>query len=86
MKFEVFGQKTLFFGHKVRKSSEKVQKKFGKSLEISETDFSECSEIRKFRKFGNSELSENFEKMTFNSKFENREKLVPTQKPTRKFG
>jgi len=34
VKFEVLGQKTLFFGQKVWKSSE-----------ISETGFSECSEI-----------------------------------------
>jgi hypothetical protein len=75
---------TLFLGQKVwknseksleswEKRSEKVWKKFGKSLE-------------KVRKLGISELSENYKKMTFNSKFENHEKLVLTRKPTQKFG
>ncbi len=54
----------------LEKRSESVRKKFGKSLE----------------KVGISELSENYENMTFNSKFENHEKLVPTRKPTQKFG
>ena len=76
-------KKNLFLRQKVWKNSEKVwkvwkkdQKMFGKSSE----------KVWKFRKLGISELSENYEKMTFNSKFENHEKLVPTQKPTRKFG
>jgi hypothetical protein len=64
VKFEVLGQKTLFFGQKVRKSLVKIFGKklgnFGKSSEISETGFSECleileileiSEIWKFRTF-----------------------------------
>ncbi len=72
VKFEFFGQKTLFQG---QKSLEKVWK-FWKQV---------FPNVRKFRKFGNSELSENYKKMMFNSKFKNREKLVPTQKPTRKF-
>jgi len=37
VKFEFLSQKTLFLGQKVRK-------KFGKSSEISESGFSECSE------------------------------------------
>ncbi len=65
---------------KVWKNSEKIwkkdRKKFGK---ISE-------KVRKFRKLGISELSETYEKMTFNSKFENHEKLVPTRKFGKKFG
>ncbi len=72
-------KKTCFcvkkFG-KIQKKFGKLRKKFGKSLE----------KVRKFRKLGISELSENYEKMMFNSKFENHKKLVPTWKPTRKFG
>jgi hypothetical protein len=68
---------------KVWKNSEKVwkkdQKMFGKSSE-------NVRKFRKFRKSGISELSENYEKMTFNSKFENHEKLVPTRKFGKKFG
>ncbi len=61
--------------------------KFGKSLEKVRKYFSNSSEkIQKFWKFGNSKLSKNYEKMTFNSKFENCKKLVPTRKPTQKFG
>ncbi len=60
----------------LEKRSENVRKKLGKSSE----------KVQKFWKLGITELSENYEKMTFNSKFENHEKLVPTQKPTRKFG
>ncbi len=45
---------------------------FGKSSEI--------SKIRNFRTF------RKLRKMMCNSKFENHEKLVPTQKPTRKLG
>jgi len=33
-----------------------------------------------------SKLSENYEKMTLKTNFGNREKLVPTQKPTQMFG
>jgi len=59
VKFEVLGQKNLFFGQKVWKSSEKSSEKFGnfgKNSEILKTGFSECSEIseiwifRTFRK------------------------------------
>ncbi len=53
----------------------KSSKKFGKVLK---TGFSEHSEIL--------EISENYEKMMLNSNFGNHEKLVPTWKPTRKFG
>jgi len=42
--------------------------------------------VGKFRKLFYSKLSKNYEKMTLNSNFGNREKLVPTGKPTRKFG
>jgi len=42
--------------------------------------------VQKFRKLFYSKLSKNYEKMTFNSNFKNLEKLVPTQKPSRKFG
>jgi len=51
---------------KFRKVWKKVWKKFGnfgKSSEISETGFSECSEISEFWKFGNSELSKNYKKL-----------------------
>jgi hypothetical protein len=51
----------------------KKVRNFGKSLE-------------KVQKFGISKLSENYEKRMFNSKFENCKKLVPTRKPTQKFG
>jgi len=74
------------------KSSEKVQKNsenlenLEKVRKFQKLVFPNVRKFWKFRKFGNSELSENYEKMTFNSKFENREKLVPTRKPTRKFG
>jgi len=40
----------------------------------------------RFWKIENSELSENHEKMTLKSKFGNLGKLVPTRKPTGKFG
>ncbi len=69
-------QKVWKNSEKVWKVRKKDQKKFGKSSE----------KVRKFRNLGISELSENYEKMTFNSKFENHKKLVPTRKPTRKFG
>jgi len=84
---------TLFFGQKVRKCSEKVRKKlgnFGKISEISEKFrklvFPNVRKFRNFRKFGNSELSENFEKMVSYLNFGNYEIFVPTRKPTRKFG
>ncbi len=80
VKFEVLGQKTLFFGQKVRKSSEKSSEKVRKFRKLV------FPNVRKFRKFGNSELSENYEKMTFNSNFGNYEIFVPTWKPTQKFG
>jgi len=38
---------------------------------------------RVFRTFG---IFGNYKKMTLNSNFGNRKKLVPTQKPTQKFG
>jgi len=66
-------KKTLLLG-------QKVLKKFGK---VRKQGF---PNIRKFRKLFYSELSENYEKVTLNSNFGNREKLVPTQKPTQKFG
>jgi hypothetical protein len=68
-------RKSLESLESLEKRSEKVRKKFGKSSE----------KVQKFRKLGISELSETYEKMTFNSKFENHEKLVPTRKPTQKF-
>jgi len=40
----------------------------------------------RFRKLSFSELSKIYKKMTLNSNFGNREKLVPTRKPTQKFG
>jgi len=49
----------------------------------SETGF---PNIRKFWKLFYSKISENYEKMMLNSNFGNREKLVPTQKLTQKFG
>jgi len=69
----VFGSKSLEI---IRKSSEKVRKfrKLG------------FPNVRKFRKLLFSELSKIYEKMTLNSNFGNRKKLVPTRKPTRKFG
>ncbi len=42
--------------------------------------------VRKFQKLFFSEISENYEKMMLNLNFGNCEKLVPTQKPTQKFG
>jgi len=42
--------------------------------------------VWKFRILFYSEISDNYKKMTLNSKFGNCEKLVPTQKPTQKFG
>ncbi len=51
-----------------------------KSLEIVWKKF------RKVWKLFNSKLSENYKKMTFNTNFENWEKLVLTQKSTQKFG
>jgi len=42
--------------------------------------------VRKFRKLLFSKLSEIYEKMTLNSNFGNREKLILTRKPTQKFG
>jgi len=74
--FLFFGQKTLFLGQKVWKKFGKVQKK----------RFPNIRNLRKFRKLFYSKLSKNYEKMTLNSNFENREKLIPTWKPTRKFG
>ncbi len=40
----------------------------------------------KVRKLFYHKLSENYEKMTLNLNFENRKKLILTQKPTQKFG
>jgi len=74
-KFRKFWKKYVkfeFLGQKIRKKFGKVWKKFGK--------------VWKFQKLLFSDLSEIYEKMTLNSKFGNREKLVPTRKPTRKFG
>jgi hypothetical protein len=75
-------KKNLLLRQKVWKNSERVwkvwkkdRKKFGKGSESSES-----SEIPNFQNY------KNYEKMMFNSKFENHEKLIPTQKPTRKFG
>jgi len=91
VKFEFLSQKTLLMGikdwEKFKKSSGKAQKKFGKvwkSSEILETGFSECLEILEIVFFY--KISENYKKMMLNSNFGNREKLVPTRKPTRKFG
>jgi len=58
-------------------------KKFGK---VRKQGFPNIRNLQKFWKLFYSELSENYEKMTLNSNFENHEKLVPTRKPTRKFG
>ncbi len=63
-----------------------LEKSSKKVLKFRILVFPNVWKFRRFRKFGNSKLSENYEKMTFNSKFENREKLVPTRKLTRKFG
>ncbi len=72
LKFKFLSQKTLFLG-------QKVWKKFGKSLEkfgnVRKLGF---LKVRKFRKLFFSELSKNYKKMTLNSNFGNREKLVPT--------
>ncbi len=85
-----FGSKSL---EKVRKKFGKSSEKFGKvrksleSSEISETGFAEYSEILEILEIVFfSEISENYEKMMLNLNFGNREKLVPTRKPTRKFG
>jgi len=91
VKFEVLGQKNPVFWSQ---STEKFGKKFGKeSSVISEKVqkfrklvFPTVQKFWKFWKFGNSELSENYKKMMFNSNFRNYEIFVPTRKPTRKFG
>ncbi len=65
----------------------KIQKKFGKfGKKIGKSSEKVQKKFRKVRILGISELSENYKKMTFNSKFENHEKLVLTRKPTQKFG
>ncbi len=74
-KKNVFESKNPVFGSK---SSEKFRN-FGKFVTFGKS-------LEKVWKFGNSELSENYKKMTFNLKFENLEKLVLTRKSTRKFG
>ncbi len=63
-------------GQNVWKSSEKVWKH----------GFPNFRNLRKIRNLFYSELSKNYEKMTLNSNFENREKLVWTQKFGLKFG
>jgi len=75
VKFEFLSKKKQFLSKKNLVFGSKSLEKARKFRKSSETGFSECSEI-----------SENYEKMPLNSKFENREKLVPTRKPTQKFG
>jgi len=96
--FEIFWKKTNFQTCKIfgknfwNLSSEK-------SLDIYQNCTSILKILKKTRKvcvfesknpvFGSKSLEkvfENYEKMTLNSNFGNRQKLVPTQKPTRKFG
>jgi len=75
------GQKTLFLSQKTLFLGQKVWKKFGKVWKSLE-------KFGKFGYFGNRVFGtfENYKKMTLNSNFGNRQKLVPTQKPTQMFG
>ncbi len=82
-----FGQKTLFLGQKTLFLDQKVWKKIGNlCCGVNNSHFPKIQNLKKFQNLFYSELSKNYEKMTFNSNFENREKLVPTQKPTQMFG
>ncbi len=82
----VFESNNPVFGSK---SLEKVWKKFGKfwkSLESLETGFSKCSEFTEISEIVLFQTFQKLQKMILNSNFENHKKLVPTRKPTRKFG
>jgi hypothetical protein len=48
--------------------------------------FPKIPNLQKIQNLFYSELSENYEKMTFNSNYEKCKKLVPTQKPNQMFG
>ncbi len=76
---KVWVLKTLFLGQKVRQ-------KFGNVQKSLETGFSECSEISEILEIV---LFWTFRKLRKNDvklELQNHEKLVPTQKPTQKFG
>ncbi len=73
--FEKKIRKVWVFESKNAIFGSKSSEKFGKVWKSLEKGFSKHSEI-----------SENYEKITLNLNFGNREKLVPTQKPTQKFG
>jgi hypothetical protein len=59
---------------------------FGKSLVKVQKVQKSSESSEKVWKLSFSKLSKNYEKMTLNLNFESHEKLVPTQKPTQKFG
>ncbi len=63
----------------------KSPEKFGKfGNRVRKQGLQNVRKFQKFRKFQKLFYSENYKKMTLNSNFGNREKLVSTQKPTRK--
>jgi len=76
------------FSSKLKKTDEfGMATKFGKNSEkVRKLGFPNVRIFQKFRKLYFSEHSENYKKMTLNSNFGNREKLVPARKPTQKFG
>jgi hypothetical protein len=70
--FLLLGQKTLFLG-------QKVWKKIGNPCSgVKKQSFPKIPNLQKFQNLIYSKLSENYEKMMFNSNFENCKKLVPT--------
>jgi len=74
--FLFLGQKNLFLrvlGSKFKKQGQKQ-------------GFPNIPNLRKIQNLFFSELSENYQKMMLKSNFGNREKLIPTRKPTRMFG
>jgi hypothetical protein len=83
VKFEFLSLKTLFLGQKVWQKFSKSLERVWKSSESLETGISECSEILEIVLF------RTFQKLRKNDvqlELQKREKLVSTQKPTRKFG
>jgi len=71
-------QKTLFLGQKVWIKFGKVWKSWEKLGKVGKQGFPNVRNLQKFQKLFYSELSENYEKMTLNSNFENREVSLRT--------
>ena len=90
LNFVQIGPKMVDFCHFWFKSDQKWQKMEGFGIfrgQKIRIIFAKIFVIfSRFRKCHFSELSENFEKMTYYSKFGNSKIFVPTRKPNRKFG